>query len=63
MGQIDARRKAQEARIAEALKLRDRERQADAVKTARLKELRLAKEAADRAVPKPALRKLGGAGK
>ena len=48
MAQIDARRQALEQRITEALKLRDKERQAEATKTARLKELRLAKEAADR---------------
>jgi len=48
MAQIDARRQALEQRITEALKLRDKERQVEATKTARLKELRLAKEAADR---------------
>jgi hypothetical protein len=63
MGQIDTRRKAQEARITEALKVRDKERQADAAKTARLKELRLAKEAAERVPVKPAPRKASAADK
>jgi hypothetical protein len=59
MAQIDARRQALEQRINEALKLRDKERQAEATKTARLKELRLAKEAADRdaTAHRPAVRR------
>ncbi|HXQ54166.1 MAG TPA: hypothetical protein VN802_23930 [Stellaceae bacterium] len=38
----------------ERLSMREKERRADAEKTARLRELRLAKEAADAAAPKPA---------
>ena len=53
MAGIDARRQALEQRISEALKERDKERQAEAAKTARLRELRLAKEAAERDAAAP----------
>ena len=57
MAQIEARRQALEQRISEALKQRDKERQAEAMKTARLKELRLAKEAAERDAAHPGARR------